>query len=351
VNKSNIVVKKYPQHNYYTVFFKDTGFFLRKSIKGNEDTTWSPDGPELIDFAITNKCTGKYGDGKTCLFCYRNSTPGGKNISLRNFDEAMRNIRRLKTVNTIALGGGNPPLHPHFPYILNVIRRSYNIVPTYTYNGFGLSDRIRQATKDECGAIAISYYGDKELVIREVKENKDIKMNMHWVLSNDSIDEAIDWLEKDLAPDGLNAIIFLTWKTIGRASSIGELNKQDPRLDKFIKLVFEKQHKHKIGFDSCFTTAIASRIENANYDTIDGCEAGCFSMFIDEELTVRPCSFMTEGVDLRFSDLGYVWKNSELFNETRRYLLTKRCDCKHYSLCKNGCPQMGKNLCKNLFRS
>ena len=351
MNRSDVIIKKYPQHNYYTIFFKNTGFFLRKSIEGDKDVAWSPEGPELIDFAITNKCTGKYGDEKICSFCYRNSTPGGEHISLRNFDMAMKNIRRLKTVNTIALGGGNPPLHPEFIYILAEMRNTYNIIPTFTYNGFGLNDKKRQTAKDNCGAIAISYYGDKELVIREVIENKDIKMNMHWVLSNNSIDEAIEWLENDLAPDGLNAIIFLTWKTIGRASSAGELNKHDPRLDKFIKLVFEKQHKHKIGFDSCFTTAIASRIENANYDVMDGCEAGCFSMFMDENLIVRPCSFMTEGINSQSSDLGYIWRNSELFNETRRYLLTKRCDCKHYSLCKNGCPQVGKNLCKNLFRS
>lgn len=81
----------------------------------------------------------------------------------------------------IALGGGNPNQHPNFIQILEQTRK-HSIIPSYTTNGQGMTEEIYRATKEFCGALAVSWYApylDAKKVISECKKY-DIKVNVHF---------------------------------------------------------------------------------------------------------------------------------------------------------------------------
>lgn len=67
----------------------------------------------------------------------------------------------------------------------------------------------------------------------------------------DSIKEAIDLLEGDKFPKGINAVVFLLHKPVGLGSDTQIIRKENPDLKRFLECIERKQFSFKIGFDSC----------------------------------------------------------------------------------------------------
>ena len=307
------------ESKYYYFFNKKNGMSIRAEYKGAEEPFWSEEGPELIDISITNYCE------KGCYFCYRNSSPLGKHMSLYDFETILKQLNDTYTYQ-IAIGGGNPNQHPNFIEILRMAREDYGIVPSYTTNGIGLTDEILLASKRYCGAVAISYYQPVIDFIHSLEKLKGagIKTNIHFLLTSESVSHAIKLL--DITPEflnGINAIIFLNYKPVGNNPSNELLLKNSRLMIKFFEKV--KSHdmrKFKIGFDSC---SISGIVQNLNFSPkfIESCEAGRFSAFISEDMRLYPCSFMesiTEGIDLRYKSLKESWGSSDEFNNFRKKL-------------------------------
>ena len=99
--------------------------------------------------------------------------------------------------------------------------------------------------------------------------NSKVKTNIHYVLSNSSIDEAITLLEQNKFSKGINAIIFLLHKPVGLGQSENVLSYHDPRLQHFFQLVDHNNYDFKIGFDSCSIPAILNFTSNLSKDFID----------------------------------------------------------------------------------
>lgn len=60
-------------------------------------------------------------------------------------------------------------------------------------------------------------------------------------------------------------------------------------------------------------------LTNTNPDFIDNCECGFFSVYIDEKLVVKPCSFCSDntyGFNLKSYSFNEIWE--ERFNKYRR---------------------------------
>ncbi len=145
-----VIIKQYKEENYSVMFNQKTGALARIEKKGYREPKYSNHGPELLDISISNWCD------KGCSFCYRDSNPSGKSISLKDYENILVQAKECD-VFQIALGGGNPNQHPNFIDILK-LTREYNIVPSYTTNGRGLTKEILEASKKYCGAVAVSYY-------------------------------------------------------------------------------------------------------------------------------------------------------------------------------------------------
>jgi radical SAM protein with 4Fe4S-binding SPASM domain len=251
----------------------------------------------------------------------------------------------------IALGGGNPNQHPDFCEILRLTREEYNIIPSYTTNGSGLSVAVLDASKKYCGAVAVSSYEPYEDVFIAVQELLDhgIRTNIHFLLTSESVNIAIKWLENPPQElNLLNAIIFLSYKPVGRNPSQDLLVKNAQSCQHFFKLAGQT-YPFKIGFDSCSISGIA-RFMNISPIFIERCEAGRFSMYISEDGKMYPCSFMVkkiEGVPVTKDNIQAVWRDHDTFVRFRESLRDHIClDCDVHDICFGGCPAFPEiNIC------
>ncbi len=335
-DKKNIIKKHYDQQHYSIYFNKKTGYFIRLEDKGYSEPQWSMHGPELLDISLTNWCD------KGCSFCYRKSTIKGDHMSLKDYKRIMLEAKDIDVLQ-VALGGGNPNQHPDFIDILHTTWEN-GLVPCYTSNGRGLTPDILKTTKEICGSVAISAYEPYSEFRNSIERLLDyeIKANIHFVIDSQSIDTAISWLTQP--PDfleGINSIIFLNYKPIGRNPNFNLLLKDQAKIQHFFSLTNENKYAFKIGFDSCSISGV-SRYSNVNTSFYEGCDAGRFSAYIDENLRMLPCSFMTNTDwfgDLRKESMKHIWQNNEYFKKYRDRIVNNGCgSCSLQSVCMGGCP-------------
>lgn len=337
----NIVVREHPTQHYKTIFNKKTGFFVRLEEDGQEEPFWSEDGPELLDFSITNYCE------RCCEFCYRQANPSGRHVSLDDVENVVKQAKKAGVLQ-IALGGGNPNQHPQFVEVLKIIREN-GIVPSYTSNGDGLTTAILEATKKYCGAMALSLYPPYEGYdkIAERISGMGIRLNLHVILKSDTIDLLISWFkEPPTLFASINALIVLNYKPI-RGSQ--ELMVRDPERLKAFYESASTCKSMKIGFDSCCVPSIVSWMK-VNTALLDSCEAARFSAYISEDMKMYPCSFMANTGrfgDLRNESLVDIWQSNTAFVKHRELIRHNSCvGCIHQSICRGGCVYMPEiNLC------
>ncbi len=341
-----MILKRFPRQRYTAIFNPHSGFFARVEDVGAPEPFWAEHGPELLDIAITNRCD------RGCFICYRKSDEMGHHMTVEDYRDVIRQAQAMHAFQ-VALGGGNPNQHPDFVEILRLTREDYGIVPNYTTNGRGLTDEVLDATRRYCGAVAVSAYAPysetAEAIERLVAHG--IPTNVHFVLSNWSIDTAIAWLQDPptfLAP--AHALVFLNYKPVGRYSDERLLANRSPRLEEFFRLATTVRHPWRIGFDTCTITGLA-RFGDAHDMSLEGCDAGRFSLFVSEDLNVYPCSFMVEagyeGVSLCGTTLREIWQHHPALTRIRAQHAAHGCaECRTPWHCLSGCPIFPQmNLC------
>lgn len=169
-----------------------------------------------------------------------------------------------------------------------------------------------------------------------------VKTNIHYVLSNTTIDEALIRLKYNGFPNGINAVVFLLHKPVGLGTEEDVLNVNDPRVREFFELVDSGNFKIKIGFDSCSIPGVLKWSKRIDSCSIDTCEGSRFSMYITPDMIALPCSFDNQNkkfaVDLKkgFS-IQDAW-DSEEFNNFRDSLRYSCKGCNKRELCMGGCP-------------
>lgn len=312
--------------NFTEIFNEKNGMLIRTNIldENGKETTVEPkmrSFPELIDIGIMGKC---HVNQKFCksfgVDCYQ-----ANNIyEDMNFEDYKKIINQCKYKTfQIALGGrGDPNKHKDFEKILKYTYDN-GIVPNLTTTGMFLNDTEIKLMKKYCGAVAISLYS-KIIIKNGINEESNIQSieairklvsneiitNIHYVISNDTLDDIIFRLENNLFPTGINAIVFLLYKPVG----LGILNKvidiKDNKFIKFINLINNKKYDFKIGFDTCFSPIINSHLKNINQKSIDYCEAARFSCYISPNMIMYPCSFIQNdnyGINLKNNTIEQAW--------------------------------------------
>lgn len=329
--------------NRFKEFFNpNTGFYIRSGVldEAGNDTGVDPfmrDFPALIDIGIMNRCVC----AKQCkVDCYQKAIDRtGDNMSVEDYTGIMKQCEGK--VFQVALGGaGDPDTHEHFEDILR-LSRQHGIVPSFTTSGIAFTEHKAELCKEYCGAVAVSEH-NAVYTMKAVNLLMDagVKTNIHFVLSNQSIDDAINALKHNIYGD-LNAVVFLLYKPVGLGRTDKVLSADDPRLDTFFSLVDENKATHKIGFDSCTAPAIVNRTAHIDMNSIDFCEAGRFSMYIDADMNAMPCSFGNQNpayyVSLRDHTIAQAW-DGDVFSAFRAHLSSSCALCKDRLACAGGCP-------------
>lgn len=349
------------EHSFRELFNTDNGFYARSGvIADGKDTGVDPfmrDFPQLIDVGVMGHCVhGKTGLCiKSGVQCYQNGLHTNvPNMSLENFKKIVDECKD-KTFQ-FALGGrGDVDQHENFEDILRYCREN-DIVPNFTSSGLGFTDEIVALCKKFCGAVAISWYR-QEHTMRAIQMLLDagVTTNIHYVLGNNSIDEAIRRLKDNDFPNGINAVVFLLHKPVGLGQESNVLKADDPRVKEFFETVDTGEFDFSIGFDSCNAPAIVNFTHNINMDSMDYCEGARYSMYIDAEMNAMPCSFANQDsswfVNLNEHTIEEAW-NSDAFNRFRYSLGNSCAGCKDRLLCGGGCPLVNQTcLCDRTERN
>ena len=288
---------------FYEIFNPSNGLLIRSDISTTKQSPILRSFPELLDVGIMGSCHNI--NNRICKIagvdCYQNAfTTKQKDISLKNYKKILK--QSYHKVFQIALGGrGDPNKHKYFKEILYETRKA-DIIPNLTTSGILLSDDEVLNIKKYCGAVAVSHYSrlkkyhNKYIETSEytnvaIEKLLDAKCvtNIHFVLSKQTIKEAIERLKYNLFPKGINAVVFILYKNVGAAN-----HKNIITVTQFKKLfdcIKYKKFNFKIGFDTCCTPLILNIKNNIAKESIDSCEAARFSMYIDSNLNAYPCSF------------------------------------------------------------
>ena len=214
--KYKLVDEKY---HFVSAFDTETGAYVRTGIldENGMDTDIDPfmaSFPHLIDVGVMGHCIhGKTGlCAKAGIGCYQSGMIVEQpNMTVDNFKIIAEQCKGR--CNQLALGGrGDPDQHENFEDLLRISREN-NLVPNFTTSGYGMTPEIAEICKKYCGAVAVSWYRS-EYTLQAIQMLLDagVKTNIHYVLGNNSIDEAIERLTNNTFPKGINAVVFLLHK-------------------------------------------------------------------------------------------------------------------------------------------
>lgn len=338
-----IITKHDAKYKYISTFNTETGFYARTGIldENGKDTGVDPfmsSFPELIDVGVMETCVcAKYCN----VDCYQKAIERkGKNMSVENFEKIMK--ESSGKIFQCAMGGaGDVDTHENFEDLLKICKK-YNIVPNFTTSGIMMTKEKAELCKKYCGAVAVSeHHAPYTKRAVNLLLNAGVKTNIHYVLSNNSIDEAITRIENNDFPKGINAVIFLLYKPVGLGIRANVLHTDDPRVKRFFEAIENVDHNFKIGFDSCTVPALINYTTKVNPDSFDTCEGGRWSMYITSDMKALPCSFDNQGMrwsyDISDDTIENAW-NSDIFENFRSYFRYSCPNCKRRRECMGGCP-------------
>lgn len=122
------VIGKYKNGNYGVVIMED-GSKMRYS----KLDAFEPEKPESIDLKISNKCYGM--NGKPCVMCHEASNPEGEHGDILN----LKFLDTMLPYTEVAIGGGNPLLHPDLVKFLEELKER-NLIANMTVNQLQFMD-------------------------------------------------------------------------------------------------------------------------------------------------------------------------------------------------------------------
>lgn len=336
--------------NYKSVFNPNNGFYMRTDDKYTGKDVFAAQFPELIDIGIMETCVCS----KKCkVDCYQKACDRtGNNMRLSDYQRIIDECKGK--VYQVALGGaGDPDTHENFREILEYSAEN-NIVPNFTTSGIAMTKEKADLCRRYCGAVAVSEH-NAEYTNKAVETllSSGVKTNIHYVLSTESIDRAIEILETGNYRKGINAVVFLLYKPVGLGKQDKVLKYNDERFQKFFNLVENNKNlPFKIGFDSCSCSGLVNFCKEMDFSVIDYCEGGRFSMYISADMKAFPCSFANQtdtGIDIKNDSIQAAWNKFEYFRDR----LSNSClGCKNREQCMGGCPLLSSiTLCNRPERT
>lgn len=276
LNSSNNVVRYDADYKYWSLFNRQTGAKIRFSFEELGRSTpiiTKSAAPELVDLKITDNCP--FG----CAFCYQSSTTQGAHANIDVINNQLKVLSEMK-VFEVAIGGGEPTLHPQFISILRYARE-LGIVPNFTTRNLAwLRDpAAAQSILQYAGAFAFSAQTAQELdtlfalcLLNNIEKHR---CHIHLVMGTMEQREFRSMLRK-IKHHGF-PVTLLGYKTTGFGKNISPLP-----YDWWINTVKEEMKQTFIHIDTVLAkqfepALIKAGIPQWMYHTQDG----TFSAYID----------------------------------------------------------------------
>lgn len=250
---------------------------------------WSPV-PETVDVKITDRCP------VGCAYCYMDSTKDSPHGPSDLIDTIIEGFDQPPY--EMAIGGGEPTLHPDFPEILRRCREE-EVVPSYTTAGVNLDDEVLEATNEYVGGVAMSYHPHLGLEwfeerFQALQEALTVPLHVHLVATEDVVEHFHDLM--DIHEDhGPFEIVLLGYYPQGRGEYDQIMSKETYSRD--LPLAIEQAQERDIGlsFSESMLPYFLSRPElGLNLDFAMRSE-GYFSCYVDMEGRMSYSSFAEEG--------------------------------------------------------
>jgi len=291
--------------SYNCVFDSETGWFARWGDSLDDDTEWCPFGNELVDIEISaGDCSSGAGNGASgfCRWCYKNNTAhNGHHMSLESFKMVLDHMP--PTCFQVALGITDADKHPDLIEIMKYCREN-DIVPNLTTAGYGLPQELLEEIASLAGAVAVSAYPHNTALayetIRKFQNAGLEQVNMHLLYYADNMPFVYSVLHDiEMGYVQPQAVVLLGLKPKGRGSNLKPLPP-----DEFTKLMkYCLEHNIPVGMDSCSASKVLKAVDDLGIEgpqrehfhtVVEPCESGLFSIYVNVDGKVFPCSF-TEG--------------------------------------------------------
>lgn len=296
-NETNQIIGRYVEEgDYFILFNKTNGAKIKVKYSEGNAPKDSPF-PELVDMKITDYCPF------ACEYCYQDSTEKGKHASLKTIKKTI-DLLSDAHVFEVAIGGGEPTLHPDFEKILKYCFEK-DIVPNFTTKNYSLikNKSLISSIEKYVGAFAFSvdsmenintilnllksnYVSDtfrKKIVIQHpvgscsIQELKQIYMNVYQVsktitfLGHKETGRGNKSLVKASNSDVLKMIRFERMKGDIIRPSVNIDTSFAKDLEKEIKVIlgsvlFDKTMSTKDGVTSAYVDCVSETISASSYE-------------------------------------------------------------------------------------
>lgn len=289
--------------DYYTIFSKNSGTKVRVSLKEGVPPYTKASTPELVDLKITQFCP--FG----CEFCYQSSTKEGVHAPLENIKEYVDRLSELKVME-IAIGGGEPTMHPDFIEIIKYIHEKGMIANFTTYSLAWLKkDKIVKAVRKYVSAIGVSVHSISDIEKVEkihlvINENDTFSI---YRSSEDDVRVMAQHVFGSIDPGETSQLLMRVWEKnipmllLGYKSVGFGVNVEPYNMESVIGLIKlaaggKSYYGPKLEFlavDTAFVDKFSKVLESIGVSSkLMSSPEGKFSMYIDAvESTMAPSSY------------------------------------------------------------
>ena len=205
--------------------------------------------PETVDVSITDKCN--FG----CAYCYQDSRPKFEHGRADLVETILLGFTHVPY--QIAIGGGEPTLHPEFENILRTARE-IGTVPNFTTAGDeSLTDSIIDTANKVCGGVAMTFHAWKGIDwfvehYTRLRAALKVQLNVHLIADKDVARNLNLLVDRADILGPLKLVLLAYYPSVGRATMDGLITKRVYTKD-FPEALRRAQ---KEGFDIAFSEGL-----------------------------------------------------------------------------------------------
>jgi MoaA/NifB/PqqE/SkfB family radical SAM enzyme len=276
--------------------------------KSDEDKAWkarygyrhgpfSPS-PELVDIAITDKCY------MGCTYCYQDSRPKRDHAPKELVEKMIQGFDYAPY--QVAIGGGEPTLHPDLPYILRRARE-LGSVPNYTTAGDQIREDVIEATNEVCGGVAMTYHSFKGIDwfvshYQALRDRLKVQLNVHLIADKDVATNLLALCSRYKELGRLRLVLLAYYPDVGRASMDRLLAKRTYMKDLPEAIKFARVSGFDIAFSEGLLPFFLSRPGLGVETKFAMAVEGKFSCYFDTRGRIAVSSFDHRGLNWERDD-------------------------------------------------